>query len=111
MIVPACFGSFASGVALSHGTAWGLVRHHWVVVKLVVTVISTGLLLLHMQPTGLLAASAPDELVRSDGPLTPVKSQLVFDAAAALAALLVAAALSTFNPKGVTRFGTRWRIG
>jgi len=50
VIVPLSFASLLTGVVQALGTSWGLFRHYWVVVKLLITVFATALLLLHMQP-------------------------------------------------------------
>jgi hypothetical protein len=39
VIVPFCIASFVSGIIQAIGTPWGLFRHYWVVVKLVLTLI------------------------------------------------------------------------
>src|SRR6266498_3112087 len=39
-----------TGPVLSLGTPWGLFRHYWIVVKLVINILSTILLLIHMGP-------------------------------------------------------------
>src|SRR5918993_2346906 len=48
VLVPLAHASLISGIALSLGTPWGLIRHYWVVVKLVITLFSTVILLLYM---------------------------------------------------------------
>src|SRR5687768_15529459 len=37
VLVPLAHASLFSGIALSLGTTWGLFRHYWVVLKLVLT--------------------------------------------------------------------------
>jgi hypothetical protein len=106
VIVPLALASLLTGVVQSVGTSWGLVRHWWVVVKLVLTVVATALLVLHSQPIGHLgavAASAGEFGADLDG----LRIQLVADAAAALLVLLGATALAVHKPRGVTRFGRR----
>src|SRR5918997_572837 len=44
VIVPLCLASLVTGVVQSLGTSWGLVRHWWVLIKLALTVVATGLL-------------------------------------------------------------------
>ena len=56
VIVPLSLLSPATGIAQSLWTPWGLVRHYWVLVKLLVTLPCTAILLLHMLPTTRLAA-------------------------------------------------------
>src|SRR5918993_1920728 len=48
VLVPLAHASLVSGIALSLGTPWGLIRHYWVVVKLVITAFSTAILLIYM---------------------------------------------------------------
>ena len=108
IIVPLCFAALVTGLVQSLGTAWGLFRHWWVVVKLALTVAATLLLLLHTRPIGVVARAAVA------GPLGPdalhdVRVQLVVDAAAALAALLVVTALGVWKPRGLTPYGWRRR--
>ena len=107
VIVPLGFASPLSGVVMSLGTAWGLVRHYWVLAKVVLTVPATAILLLHMRPITHMAhvsamALPGDELGR-------VKVQLVASAGAAVVVLLVATLLSVFKPRGMTPYGRRMR--
>src|SRR5918993_3618662 len=41
VLVPLAHASLLSGIALSLGTTSGLFRHHWVLVKLLITVFAT----------------------------------------------------------------------
>jgi hypothetical protein len=106
VIVPLCLASLLTGVVQSLGTPWGLVRHWWVLIKLALTVVATGLLLLHTQPIGHLGGVAA-----SGGPLSAdldgMRVQLLVDAAAALVVLLGATVLAVVKPRGVTRFARR----
>ncbi|MFG3268876.1 hypothetical protein [Streptomyces bobili] len=110
VIVPFSVACLLSGLVQSFGTAWGLLRHYWVIAKLLITVVATVLLLVHMQPVGHLAGSAARAALE-DGELQGMRVQLVADAAAALLVLLTAAALSVFKPRGVTRYGRRRQRG
>lgn len=105
VIVPLGLASLVSGVIQSLGTTWGLFRHYWVLLKLVITVVATSLLL-HMQPTSRIARVAA-ETALSSGDLRELRAQLVADAGAAVIALLVATTLAVYKPRGVTRYG--WR--
>ena len=106
VIVPLCFASLLTGIVQSLGTAWGLFQHYWVVIKLLITVISTLILLVHMQPIGHMAAVAAERALAPDD-LRPLRIQLTVDAFAALVALLVATVLAVYKPKGMTPFGRR----
>ena len=106
VIVPLCLASLVTGVVQSLGTPWGLFRHYWVVVKLVLTVMATLLLLLHTQPIGHLGAVAASG-ARFGADLERMQVQLVVDAAAALIVLLGATVLAVYKPRGLTRVGQR----
>src|SRR5438128_1957117 len=47
-IVPLALASLLTGLIMSLGTPWGLFRHYWVVVSLVLAILCTAVLLLHM---------------------------------------------------------------
>lgn len=105
-ILPFCAAALVTGLIQSLGSAWGLFRNYWVIAKLVLTIIGTGLLLLHTQPIRHLAEAA----VISDftaGTLRGLRVQLVADAGAAIALLLVTTGLSVYKPRGLTPYG--WR--
>ena len=106
VIVPFGIATLLTGLVQALGTTWGLFRHYWVVFKLLITVVSTALLLVHMQPTTRLAQRAAATTL-SSGDLRSVRTQLVGDAGAALLALLVATALSVYKPLGMTPYGHR----
>lgn len=104
VIVPLSLASLLTGLVQALGTPWGLFRHYWVLVKLLITILATLLLLVHMQPTTYLAGVAAERSL-SDGDLRGLRMQLVADAGAALLALLVATTLSVYKPRGMTRYG------
>jgi hypothetical protein len=106
VIMPLCLASLLTGVVQSLGTTWGLFRHWWVLIKLVITLLATLLLLLHMQPISYMADAAATTATFS-ADLDQVRYQLVADAGIALLALLVATTLSVYKPRGVTPYG--WR--
>ena len=106
VIVPLCLASFVSGVVLACGTPWGLLRHYWVVVKLIVSVVATIVLLAHMQPVSRMAEAAI-EMPSSLATMRRMRLQIIGDAGAALAALLLATTLSVYKPKGLTRFSRK----
>lgn len=100
-IVPLALASVLIGIVNALGTPWGLFRHYWVLVKLLLTVLATVVLLQETQTVGALAERAaagedprelPGTLLHSVGGLVVLFTVLV---------------LSVFKPKGLTRFG--WR--
>ncbi len=106
VIVPLSLASPLTGLVMSLGTTWGLFRHYWVLIKLLITVFATILLLVHMQPVGHMARVVA-ETTLAKGELGGLRIQLVADAGAAALALLVATILSVYKPRGMTPFG--WR--
>ncbi|MBB6171968.1 hypothetical protein HNR23_002028 [Nocardiopsis mwathae] len=112
VIVPLGLASLVTGLVSALGTTWGLFRHYWVLVKLLLTVAATVLLLVHLQPIGFMAGIAAD----TAAPLTGadhlgVRTQPLFDAGAALLVLLVATTLAVVKPRGMTPYGQRGQRG
>ena len=60
VIVPLAVASLLIGIVQSLGTPWGLFRHWWVLLKLLVTVFATTVLLLKMQLIGTVAGAAAE---------------------------------------------------
>lgn len=103
-LVPLAIASLVTGIVQSLGTRWGLFRHYWVVFKLGLTVVATGVLLMYMQTFGHLARVAADpgadlEVVRNFSP--------VLHSVAAAFVLLVITALAIYKPRGLTPYGCR----
>ena len=94
---------FVTGPILSLGTPWGLFRHYWIVVKLVINILSTLILLIHMKPIQYMARVAADGTLSSADHSAQV--QLVVAAGAGLLALLVATGLAVYKPRGMTAYG------
>ena len=94
-----------TGPLLSLGTPWGLFRHYWIIVKLVINFLSTAILLIHLRPIRYMAQVAAAGTITSAD--RPAQIQLVAAAAAGLLALLVATGLAVFKPRGMTVYG--WR--
>ena len=106
VIVPASFASLVTGVIQALGTPWGLFRHYWVIAKLILNLLASGLLLLHTRPIGDVARAAA-EMTLAAADLRNVRVQLIADAGAAILVLLAATVLSVYKPRGMTRYG--WR--
>jgi len=106
VIVPLALASLLTGVVSSLGTRWGLFQYYWVLVKLLVTVLSTLILLIHTPPISLLAGAATKTVVFS-AELQKAQLQMVIASGAALVVLLVITALSVYKPRGLTRYGQR----
>jgi len=106
VIVPLSLASLLTGPVQSLCTEWGLFRHYWILVKLLITLLATIVLLVHMQPIDYMATAAA-ETTLSSADLRGMRVQLVADAGAALLVLLVATAMSVYKPRGLTSYGRR----
>jgi hypothetical protein len=105
-LVPLSLASLLTGLLQSLGTAWGLLRHYWVVAKLLMNLVATGVLLLYMQTLTSLADLARTAVSASDLARLRDPSPVVH-AGAAVALLLVALVFSIYKPRGLTAYGQR----
>ena len=105
VVIPLGLASLTTGLVSSLVTDWGLVRHYWVVVKLLLTTPAVVLMLVHIEPVRR-AARAAAATILAGADLSGLRRQLVAEASAVLIMLLVATALSTHKPRGRTRHGT-----
>jgi hypothetical protein len=104
VLVPLAFASLLTGIVMSLGTAWGLFRHYWVLLKLLITVFATIVLLIYMETFRDMAGVAADprvdlSVVRNPSP--------ALHAVLALVMLLVATVLAVYKPRGATPYGRR----
>ena len=103
VIVPLALAALFSGLVMSLGTPWGLFRHYWVLISLVLTVFATVVLLLHM-PT---VSSLADVARAADGADLGGLGGDLFHAGGGLLVLLVITGLNVYKPRGMTPYG--WR--
>jgi len=104
VLVPLAFATLLTGVIVSLGTPWGLVRHYWVLAKLLISAFSTVVLLMYMGTFRAMAdvAADPGADVAAVRSLSPI-----LHAGAALVVLLAAVVLSVHKPRGTTRYARR----
>jgi hypothetical protein len=93
IVVPVGLAGLISGVLLSLTTHWGLVRHYWVAVKLVLTVV--------VFDEAVARTAAPGADAGQAG------TELLIPGVMALLILTVATVLSTYKPWGRTPVGRR----
>lgn len=106
VVVPCSLAALFTGIVQSLGTPWGLFRHYWVVVKLVLALLGTLILLVHMR-TVTSAADLAAQMTVSSLSLRPMQVPLVVHAAGGLLVLLTATVLSVYKPWGKTAYGRR----
>jgi hypothetical protein len=102
-IVPLALGSLVTGLIMALGTAWGILRHYWVLITLGLTAFSTAVLLLHM-PTVIFIARIAQGADRAT--LSNLGGDLVHPGLGLLVLLLITG-LNVYKPRGLTPYG--WR--
>ncbi|RSM65255.1 DUF2269 domain-containing protein [Kibdelosporangium aridum] len=102
-IVPLALASVVIGTINALGTAWGLVRHYWVLVKFLLTIFATVILLVETRTVRALAdvAASGADPRQLPGSLPHSIGGMVL--------LLGILALSVYKPRGKTRYGWRRR--
>ena len=103
VIVPLALASLLTGLVMSLGTPWGLFRHYWVLITLVLTILATVVLLLHM-PT---VSSLADVAQAADSADLGGLGGDLFHPSVGLLVLLVIQVLNVYKPRGMTPYG--WR--
>ncbi len=102
-IVPLALAALLTGLVMSLGTPWGLFRHYWVVISLVLTILCTVVLLLHMPTVSHLAGIA----AQADGANIGGLGGDLLHPGVGLLVLLAITVLNVYKPRGVTPYG--WR--
>jgi len=107
LIVPLAVTSLLSGLVMSLGTPWGLLRHYWTLISLLLTLIATTVLLQHMQTVSFFAQVAADVGGSDVGGLRGALLGELLHAGVGLLVLLAIEALNVYKPKGMTAYGRR----
>lgn len=103
-IVPLAIAALLIGLIQSLGTPWGLFRHYWLIVKLALTLVALGVLLLQIQTIDMLSATAlKGNLADMNGP----RAGMIVHATGGLVVLVAATVLSIYKPRGLTPYGAR----
>ncbi|WP_211355024.1 hypothetical protein [Blastococcus colisei] len=98
-IVPLALASVIVGIVNALGSPWGLFRHYWVLVKLLLTLVATAVLVLETQTIRALAEAAASGADPRELPGTLPHS------VGGLVVLLLVTVLSIYKPRGLTRYG------
>lgn len=101
-IVPLALTSLITGIVQALGTPWGLLRHYWVVISLVLTAFATLVLIGHVSQIHAMAAAAADPTVN-----LRTRGGDLFHSVGGLIVLLIPLWLNMYKPRGLTRYG--WR--
>jgi hypothetical protein len=105
VIIPLAFATLLSGLVMALGTKWGLFRHYWTLISLLLTLIATIVLLAETRTISDFAARAADPTTSSDD-LRALGSTLVHSVGGTVV-LLVNMWLNVYKPRGLTPYG--WR--
>jgi hypothetical protein len=104
LIVPLVLSALVTGLIQALGTPWGLFRHWWVLLKLLVMLFVTGVLLLQLPLIDYMADAAAKL-----SPLAPelgsARLSLAVHAGGGFLVLLVPMILSIYKPRGLTPHG------
>ncbi|MGH3714923.1 MAG: DUF2269 domain-containing protein [Micromonosporaceae bacterium] len=110
VVVPVAMATLVTGVVLSLGTPWGLVKYRWVLVKFVITMVMATAMVFALRPALNAAAARALDVPLARLPELGVGSpgiDVLVAPSVAMALLLIATVLSVFKPWGRTRWGRR----
>lgn len=105
VVVPLAVASLITGLVISLGTRWGLFRHYWVLISLLLTIFAIGVLLSETRTISTHASMAIDPST-SNEQLRAMGTTLVHSIGG-LVVLLIILVLNVYKPNGMTRYG--WR--
>lgn len=105
VIVPLAVATLLTGLVVSLGTKWGLMRHWWVLVSLALTVFASVVLVVETGTIAANAAVAADSSA-TDAELRGLGGTLLHSVGGSLV-LQVVLVLNVYKPAGLTPYG--WR--
>lgn len=104
LVIPLAFGALVSGVVISLATKWRLLRHWWVLIKLVVTV---AVIVFSTFGVGVWVEQSIAATAESRAGMSPVAVELVVGASANIAAFLFMTWVSITKPWSRTPWSLR----
>jgi hypothetical protein len=105
ILVPFAVASLLTGLVMAVGSPWGLFRHYWVLISLVLTLVATVVLLRHMQIVSFFAHVAAEADRADVGRLRGALRGELLHAGVGLLVLLTIEALNVYKPQGMTVYG------
>jgi hypothetical protein len=105
LMIPGCLVALITGLVLALYTKWGVLRHWWVVAKLLLTVAAMIYAALYVSQDVKTALHATLTDPRAD--VENLAAQIIAGSAAMLAVLLAVTMLSIFKPWGRTQWSRR----
>lgn len=107
LIVPLALASLLTGLVMSAVTPWGLFRHYWVLISLVLTIVATAVLLKHMPTVSTFARTAAELGTGDAGLLRGGLWGELLHAGVGLLVLVAIEVLNVYKPRGLTAYGRR----
>jgi uncharacterized membrane protein len=107
-VVPFAVASFVTGVLVSVWSRWGLFRHYWVVISLVLT--SFALLVL-LREVGVVASLARTAAASDSAEHLRALGSTLPHSVGGTVLLLIVLVLNVYKPRGLTRYGRRMAGG
>ena len=107
-VVPFAVASFVTGVLVSVWSTWGLFRHYWVVISLVLT--SFALLVL-LREVGVVASLARTAAASDSAEHLRALGSTLPHSVGGTVLLLIVLVLNVYKPRGLTRYGRRRMAG
>jgi uncharacterized membrane protein len=105
-LVPLAATALLTGLVQAVGTNWGLLRHYWVLPKLVLTIVAITVMVLNLDSV----REHADQATAGHGAhLSGAASHELQHVLGGMAILLIAAILGKYKPGGLTRYGRRRR--
>jgi hypothetical protein len=105
VIVPLALATLLTGLVMSLGTRWGLFRHYWTLISLLLTVFATVVLLAETRTISYFADRAANPATSGEE-LRALGSTLVHSVGG-MVVLLLNMWLNMYKPRGLTPYG--WR--
>ena len=104
-LIPLAATGLVTGVAQALGTNWGLLRHYWIVAKLLLTVVAFGVMVNYLGEV----SSHADHVRHAQDASLPggAASHGLKHAGVGVLILLLVATLGLYKPRGLTRYGRR----
>jgi hypothetical protein len=107
VLVPLSVASLLTGLVMALGTKWGLMRHYWVLISLVLTILATVVLVQHMETVSYFAGLAAGADSADVAALRGGLQGEIIHAGGGLVILLMVQVLNLYKPAGLTVYG--WR--
>jgi hypothetical protein len=104
VLVPRSLGALLTGLVSSLGTTWALLRHSWVLIKLLVNVVAAIFVVRYAQTLSQIAGVAADPTLPDDDVVVLVGT--LQRASGGMVLWLGATVLSVDRPRGMTRYGS-----